>query len=245
MVTKQQLAKLKVLSFDGDMTLWDFYNVMRRALRFTLYELRNQHPGPATTELTIDTMIDIRNKTAMELRGKVTNLEEIRYQAFRRTLQHIGIHDDDFAGTLNALYLKHRFEDIDLYPDVLDVLRALGQHYQLGLLSNGNSYPDLCGLSDTFIFTVFAQDMGVEKPGKRIFNEALRQAGCTAVKMMHIGDSLKSDVLGAQQVGVVAVWLNRSHKVNETAILPDIEIHSLYELIDILKVPTEHNSQCI
>ena len=83
MITKQRLGNIKVISFDGDMTLWDFYSVMRHALQFTLGELRKRYPGPSTDMLTINIMIDIRNRIASEYKGKGSNLEHIRYQAFR------------------------------------------------------------------------------------------------------------------------------------------------------------------
>lgn len=242
MIAQMQLEKIKVISFDGDMTLWDFFSVMRHSLQYTLTALRNRFPGPATDQLTIDKMISIRNSTAAELKGSEGNLEKIRYQAFRHTLEYVGIEDDAFAETLNALYLKHRFEDIELYHDVLPALTKLKQYYKLGLCSNGNNYPERCGLSGIFSFTVFAQDVGVEKPDKHIFLEACRQADCTPANMMHIGDSLSNDVAGAQRVGAIAVWLNRDQILNDSDVHPDIEINSLTELSKLLAIPAAFES---
>ena len=120
------------------MTLWDFEKVMRHSLSITLTELRNQIPGQASTDLTVDRMIEIRNSSAIELKGRVVNLEEIRFHAFKRTLEFIGCYDSSLAADLNSLYLKHRFEDIELYPDVIPVLDILRYDFTIGLLSNGN-----------------------------------------------------------------------------------------------------------
>jgi FMN phosphatase YigB (HAD superfamily) len=46
------------------------------------------------------------------------------------------------------MYLKHRFGDIELYPDVIPVLNSLHGKFCLGLLSNGNGYP-VAGFTDT------------------------------------------------------------------------------------------------
>ncbi len=235
-ISKDRLERIKVLSFDGDMTLWDFNSVMRHALAHALAALQDRYPCPATKALTIDKMIDIRNITALALEGRTVNLEDIRFQAFRRTLHAIGVDNDMFAQKLNALYLKHRFEDIQLYRDVTPALSVLSRHYTLGLLSNGNSYPERCGLAGVFAFTIFAQDVGVAKPDKRIFLEACRQTACPTEVILHIGDSLETDVYGAQQVGMPAVWLNRQRILPEGDIKPDIEIHTLTELNDILGV---------
>jgi hypothetical protein len=62
-------------------------------------------------------------------------------------LQSIGVNDRDLAARLNAVYLKHRFEDIQLYADVLPAFTALRNRYMLGLVSNGNSYPSAVALT--------------------------------------------------------------------------------------------------
>jgi|GEM_PF-5659764 hypothetical protein len=75
------LGQIKAISFDGDMTLWDFEKVMRHSLGYALEELRKCLPGEASANLTIDQMIEIRNEVAAQLKGKSTNLEEIRLSA--------------------------------------------------------------------------------------------------------------------------------------------------------------------
>ncbi len=226
---------LTTISFDGDATLWDFEKVMRHSLAITLDELRRRAPGAASAALTVDKMIDIRNMVAAELKGTTVDLEEVRFQAFRRTIESIGYADDGLAADLNALYLKHRFEDIELYPDVIPALDALRPDFIVGLLSNGNGYPERCGLPDRFGFVVFSQDVGVEKPAPRMFSTACEAAGCTPSELVHIGDSLESDVAGANAVGAVSVWLNRDGVDNVSDIQPAHEIESLVELVNIVR----------
>lgn len=118
-------------------------------------------------------MIEIRNSVAVQLKGKVTNLGVIRLEALRRILKDIGKPNDALADHLNQVYLKHRFEDIELFDDVLLVLKTLQMSYTLGLLSNGNSYTERTGLPGIFHFVVFSQDHGIEKPDPRIFQIAM------------------------------------------------------------------------
>ena len=226
------LDHITTISFDADGTLWDFDQVMRRALRYALDELCGVVPLPPGS-LSIETMIAIRDRVAEELKGRVMNLEQVRLEAFRRTLEYIGVLDENLAVHLNAVYLKHRFEDIQLFDDVLPTLDALQRHYMLGLLSNGNSYPERCGLEGRFQFVVFSQDYGIEKPDPRLFNIAMKQAGCVARELMHVGDSLETDVAGAKRAGVWSVWLNREGKSNDSDIQADFEISSLAELLGI------------
>ena len=234
-ITVEKIRGIKAISFDADGTLWDFSKVMRHSLAWVMMELERADPL-AAAELTIDKMIEIRNRVAEELKGKVTNLEVIRYRAFRETLIVAGRPDDALAAKLNSIYLKHRFADIELYPDVLPTIKALKDDFTLGLLSNGNSYPEKCGLDGIFEFVVFSQDHGVEKPDEELFRIALEQAHCEADQLLHVGDSLETDVAGATGAGIRSVWLNRERTPNDSSISVESEIKSLSELTQLLYV---------
>ena len=223
---------IAAISFDADGTLWDFDKVMRHALGFARDELLRATALPSES-LSIEAMIEIRNHTADELSGKVTSLEAIRLEAFRRTLADVGHRDDALAERLNAIYLRHRFEDVELYGDVLPTLNALRGICPLGIVSNGNSYPERCGLDGRFAFVVFSQDHGFEKPDPRLFGVALRLLECEASGLLHVGDSLRNDVHGASLAGIRSVWLNRGALANPGDVLPDFEIPDLRDLIGI------------
>ncbi len=157
---------ITAVSFDGDGTLWDFEKVMRHSLRHVLRELERIDAGIAS-RLTIERMIAIRNETAEEMRGITVNLEAIRLEAFRRTLRETGFPDDELARHCNEVYLKHRFEDLELFDDVLPVLLKLKAKYRLALISNGNSYPERIGLDGMFSSVIFSQDTESRNPTRR------------------------------------------------------------------------------
>jgi len=226
--------QIKAISFDGDMTLWDFEKVMRHSLGGALTELRARLPEGKCADLTVDRMIEIRDAVAEERKGERIALESIRLEAFRRTIEMVGGNNPELAAELNSIYLRHRFANIELYPDVLPLLDSIAGRYVLGLISNGNGYPERCGLQGRFAFVILAQNVRVEKPDPAIFQQACREACCSPEQLMHIGDSLAADVEGARRAGAVSVWLNRDRKPNHTDIRPDHEIHSLIELEDFL-----------
>jgi len=228
-----EIFGIKAISFDADGTLWDFEKVMRHSLHHVLRELEKLDSDAADT-LDVEKMIEIRNRVADKLKGKVTNLEDIRLEAFRQTLRDVGRPNDALASHLNQVYLKHRFEDVKLFDDVLPALRTLRGKYTLGILSNGNSYPERCGLDGMFQFVVFSQDYGVEKPNPRLFQIAVEKAGCSKQEFLHVGDSLQDDVMGAINVGIKCVWLNRKRVRNNLDFKIDHEISSLLELREIL-----------
>ena len=60
---------------------------------------------------------------------------------------------------------------------------------------------------DCGIFT--SEDVCSYKPDSGLFRYALEKTGLLPDEVIHIGDSLVSDVRGAGSAGIKAVWLNR------------------------------------
>jgi 2-haloalkanoic acid dehalogenase type II len=227
---------IKAVTFDADGTLWDFERVMRESLTLALDALRSHAPREAGT-LSVDDLIRIRDRVASDDSMLGATHEQIRLVAFERTLEEIELCDSNLAARLNDLYMRHRFGGIRPFDDVAPTLDALAG-YRLGILSNGNSYPDRCGLPDRFQFTVFAHDHGGKKPDRHLFELAVRLAGCQPEEIVHVGDSLKEDVAGAQSLGIRTAWINRTRRPNETDIRPDFELHSLTDLLPLCRRET-------
>lgn len=79
------------------------------------------------------------------------------------------------------------------------------------------------------IFT--SEDARSYKPRKELFELALRKSGLKPDEVIHIGDSMSSDVKGASAVGIRALWLNRFGKENKNIV---DSITNLLEAIDKL-----------
>ena len=132
----------------------------------------------------------------------------------------------------------HHFE---LYDDVPAVMRQLSESgLRIGLISNTHrclesfqSHFELQGLVSA---TVSSSDHGLMKPHPSIFTEALHLLGVAAAEAVMVGDSFKHDVLGALNVGMRAVLLNRGDaaapRVAADHAVP--VIHSLRELPPLL-----------
>ena len=216
--------------FDGDDTLWDFEKLMRRALLATLEHLRHLRPGLASDHLTVDSLIQDRLAAEADAESAGMKLEELRHAAFARTIARIGPPDDDLAATLNAYYVNRRFTDVPLFEDVVPVLTKLRGTMPLGLLTNGNGYPARSGLRDIFTVEVFADDHGIRKPDRRLFEIAAGLAAIPPDRLVMVGDSLTSDVVGAQSAGWRGVWLNRAGRDCGDGVHPDAVLRTLYEL---------------
>ena len=228
-----KLTGIKAVSFDVDGTLWDFEGAMRRSLRQVLLELAWIDPEAAAV-LDVDRMIAIRERVHDDWVGPVPDLEDVRRESFWQTLRDIGRPDDALASRLSNVYFQHRYADNGLFDEVLPVLEELSRSYLIGLISNGNSYPERLGLESMVRFAAYAQDCGAEKPDPRIFEVALEKAGCSPRELLHVGDSLEHDVAGARTAGSRSVWLNRNGHERGSGIEPDREVSSLRELLELL-----------
>lgn len=97
---------------------------------------------------------------------------------------------------------------------MLDDLRAAG--YTLGIISNTfvpgfalDRHLGQLGLIDYFPHRVYSCDVGLRKPGRRIFRAALDAAGSAADEAVFVGDVFKTDICGARNAGLHAVWKRR------------------------------------
>lgn len=59
---------------------------------------------------------------------------------------------------------------------------------------------------------VTSEDARSYKPRTEIYNLALSEAGLNSNEVVHIGDSLTSDVKGARDAGINTIWLNRTDR---------------------------------
>jgi len=100
-----------------------------------------------------------------------------------------------------------------LYQDVKPALKALAGQLKLGLVANSGEAALKAlrrdGLHELFTVIALADFVGVEKPDERIFQYALKTAGVSPSRTVHVGNRLESDIRPAQRLGMRTVWLLR------------------------------------
>ena len=77
---------------------------------------------------------------------------------------------------------------------------------------------------------VTSEEAQAYKPNQKIFKYALNKFKLKPIEVIHVGDSITSDVIGARSAGIKPVWINRKGKSKT----PDVvsQITNLYSLID-------------
>lgn len=69
------------------------------------------------------------------------------------------------------------------------------------------------------------------KPHKELFEKALQVSGCQAGEVLHIGDSISSDVKGALNVGITPILIEREGKEQYDSVKT---IKELTEILDMI-----------
>ncbi|MCY4529117.1 MAG: HAD family hydrolase [Chloroflexi bacterium] len=111
-------------------------------------------------------------------------------------------------------HLKDAPSALTPFDDVVPTLVELRERgLTLGLISNMNmSGVDLLsdlGLSNHVDFAVTSLEARVEKPHPLAFQTALSRAGVEANEAIMVGDQPSSDIVGAAQVGIAPVLIDR------------------------------------
>ncbi len=104
--------------------------------------------------------------------------------------------------------------DMQVYDDVVPCLNMLKlDGLVVGIISNMNiSGLDLINkfqLSESVDFAVTSLEVGLEKPHKRIFQEALNRSKVDSYEAVHVGDQIESDIKGAENAGLQPILLDR------------------------------------
>ena len=142
----------------------------------------------------------------------------------------------------NALYeLFGRYlgEAVTLYDDVLPVLKMLKGYFVLCAASNALSdcqRPRLRAMGIRFDHIFLSEEMGTIKPAQAFFRKAAQAAGCETAECMMVGDSLSSDIAGAQKAGMKTCWINRAGRALSGEIQPDAVIQNLHQLLKIKEI---------
>jgi len=111
---------------------------------------------------------------------------------------------------------KHLWEmAIVPLPGALEVLAALKSRYRLGVISNtvGSGDAELAaaldraGLRSLIDALVTSRDFGRAKPDPAIYVEGARRLGVPLETTCMVGDRLDTDIAGALNAGIPAVWL--------------------------------------
>jgi HAD superfamily hydrolase (TIGR01549 family) len=207
---------VKAVFFDLDDTLFDHRYSTRQGLQAICqaYPCFQQHPVDL---LFADYMRLLDEVHLRVLDGSLTK-DEARRERFRRFFLLHAPETEDLANVVEHVTMLHHETyqaTRQVVAGVVPLLYYLHGKVKIAVVTNNLvaeqveklSHLKLDHLVDELITS---EETGFIKPDPGIFRVALERVDCCAEEAVMIGDSWQSDILGARQLGMRAIWLNRT-----------------------------------
>lgn len=220
--------------FDADETLFTFDAFAGLQRMFLSYGVAFSANDYAEYQLT--------NKPLWkDYQEGIISAEQLQLQRFEIWAARLAIP----ASTLNRAFLNAMAEICAPLPGARDLLDALHGRVKLGIITNGFTALqqirlERTGFRDYFDLLIISEQFGVPKPDRKIFDHALAQMGQphpSRDRVLMVGDTLESDILGGINAGLPTCWLNRFGHSAPDHIQPTWQVTSLAELQTMLASP--------
>lgn len=227
-------GKYRALFLDMDGTFLDFHAAEREAFYRTFAAIKEE---PDEEKYRLYSAINDSLWKAFE-RGEIEK-DDIRRTRYTRLFERLGIDADGRAAELD--YEHFLGEGHALIPHAKEMLAWLAERYPLYVVTNGfakvqRNRQKLAGI-DVFMKQNFiSEEIGFQKPQKEFFDACFAQIGSRLApeEVLLIGDSLTSDILGANRAGIDSCWFNPEGIENRSGAVPLYEIRCLTQLKEIL-----------
>jgi putative hydrolase of the HAD superfamily len=227
----------KHIFFDLDHTLWDF----EKNSFLTVEELYHHYQLQQHTDISVEQFYALytkHNQYYWDLfRRNEISRDTLRYIRFRKTLDEIGLQDEQLPYAMSEFYLSHLPYKVHLFKDAKEVLDYLSKKYALHIITNGfdevqHKKLEVSGIKQYFKNVITSEIAGYQKPHSLIFKYALEVANASLLDSIMIGDSIEADIIGAQKIGLDHILFNPDQQPIAHPVMK--QIHSLSELMELL-----------
>ncbi len=226
--------KYKTLFFDLDGTLFDYEQGAFNALRSALlsFEIIDDF------NLFYQKYREINLQLWELFEKKQISLDALKRMRFERFFQEFQL-DQISPADMSERYLFHLSHQAILLDDPIPVLEYLCESYRLGIITNGIASVQRlrlrCADLDRFFqYCIISQEHDISKPDRRIFEIALEMSQTPSNMALYIGDSVTSDLRGANNAQIDFCWLNPRGERLPGNLMCKYCIRNISELFNIL-----------
>lgn len=240
---------VRAITLDLDDTLWPFAPIGARIER-VLDEWLWQHSPGTAERFPIAAMRQLREQVFAEHPELLHDLSALRRLTLQRALHESGADPALLEPAYEIFYAARN--QVECYPDAIDALARLAARLPVAALTNGNADLERIGLSRHFVFQLGAREHGAAKPDAGIFHAACARLDVAPAQVLHVGDHIELDVLGAARAGLRTCWINRPEHADAAGQLPawpsaqprpDLEFATLAALADWLDAHPDFASE--
>lgn len=226
------IMKYKYFLIDADDTIFDFIGAAKQSLKFAL----NFFDIPYRDEYF--SVFKSKNDEAWrEYEQGKFDKPTLRVYRFSEFFKTIGIDCDSCE--VDKVYFDTLCTSNLVIEGAIDFLKQLKKRGKIYLITNGttaaqNGRIKASGIGKYFNCIFISDEIGVAKPKKEFFDIVLNTIKKPKENCVVIGDSLSSDITGANNAGVDCIWFNNLNKINNTKAKPDYIANSYDEILRIL-----------
>lgn len=223
---------IRAITLDLDDTLWPFAPIGAR-IDQAVYAWMLEHSPVTAARYPITAMRELRERSFAENPHLHHDLSALRRLTLEQALRDSGGDLALLEPAYEAFYAARN--QVECYPDALEALARIAAHVPVAALSNGNADLERIGLMHHFAFQLGSREHGAAKPQASIFLAACARLGVPPAQVLHVGDHIEMDVLGALDAGLRACWINREGRAWEhPSQTPDLHFDTLAGLADWL-----------
>ena len=223
---------IRAITLDLDDTLWPFAPIGERVER-VLHAWLLQHCPRTAQQYPAEAMRELRARIHEEHPHLAHDLSGLRKLTLARAMELSGDDPAQAEVAFEAFFIERN--RVEFYEDVLPALERLAARVPLAALSNGNADLTRIGVHHHFAFQLGAFEHGTPKPAASIFHAACTRLSVSPHEVLHVGDDIDMDVVGAHRAGLRSCWLNRTGAAWPHAdVQPDLQFTTLAELADWL-----------
>lgn len=120
-------------------------------------------------------------------------------------------------GLFNDLFVKFLYDEIEMVDGIEDLLLYLSDKYKIFTASNGIFKMQENRLKKSNLYKYFdkifvSDKIGFEKPDKKFFQKIIELTKFSNDDLIMIGDSIKSDIIGAKNSKIKSIYFNKEDK---------------------------------
>ncbi len=145
------------------------------------------------------------------------NKHDSLYDGFREVAKEFGVNPPDFVyDKLVGLWNKNKLL-AKPYTETMDALTHLSRKYTLAIVSNTdcfsiNEIVDKYDMRKFFDVISLSYETGLLKTDRKMFSSVLKKLRVKKEEAVMAGDSMESDIIGAEHAGVKAILVDRRDK---------------------------------
>jgi YjjG family noncanonical pyrimidine nucleotidase len=194
--------------FDIDNTLLDHSSAEVNAQ----HEIYSQFPElqQVPVERWLNTYQEVNHNLWLQYQNGEIGRKELQHTRFRGTMVSLRI-PAERCTEIGDRYMEVYRNYWRWIEGAEEALVEISEKYPVGFITNGFletqqkkiEMMELARFSDLFIIS---EEIGVMKPHRKVFDTATENAAKTRDKILYVGDSYSSDIIGGKNAGWKTAW---------------------------------------